>query len=207
MQTDETLIANLDWDKQADLIPAVVQDHLSGQVLMLGYMNREALEKTLATGLVTFYSRSKGRLWTKGESSGHWLKLIAIDKDCDDDSLLVQVIPEGPTCHKGTLSCWSSQECHPFLNNLAALIASRKGQAANGSYTASLFEAGTKRIAQKVGEEGLETALAAATHDKEELVNEAADLLFHLLVLLEDQDLSLTDISLKLMQRHQGAQK
>jgi phosphoribosyl-AMP cyclohydrolase / phosphoribosyl-ATP pyrophosphohydrolase len=207
MQTDETLIANLDWEKQADLVPAVVQDHLTGQVLMLGYMNREALQKTLTTGMVTFYSRSKGRLWTKGESSGNSLRLVAIDKDCDDDSLLVQVIPQGPTCHKGTQSCWSGQDSHPFLTNLSTLIASRKGQDPGSSYTASLFERGTKRIAQKVGEEGLETALAAATHDKAELVDEAADLLFHLLVLLEDQQLSLADITQRLMQRHQAAKK
>lgn len=199
-----TLSDALDWDKQDGLIPAVVQNHLSGKVLMLGYMDKAALAKTLASGDVTFFSRSKQRLWTKGETSGNTLKLIAIDKDCDNDSLLVQVIPNGPTCHKGTESCWLDGNAHPFLNNLASVIASRKGQSADSSYTASLFERGTKRIAQKVGEEGLETALAAATHDKPELIDEASDLIYHLLVLLEDQDLSLADITANLLKRNQA---
>lgn len=197
------IIDVLDWDKQDGLIPAVIQNHLSGKVLMLGYMDKAALAKTLDTGHVTFYSRSKQRLWTKGESSGNTLSLIAIDRDCDNDSLLVQVLPKGPTCHTGTESCWSGDNAHPFLNNLEALIASRKGQSGDSSYTASLFERGTKRIAQKVGEEGLETALAAATHDKAELVNEASDLIYHLLVLLEDQELSLADITANLLKRNQ----
>ncbi|MCE9687461.1 bifunctional phosphoribosyl-AMP cyclohydrolase/phosphoribosyl-ATP diphosphatase HisIE [Shewanella sp. AS16] len=206
-QTDtESLASGLDWDKQDGLIPAVVQHHLTGKVLMLGYMDKAALAKTLETGRVTFFSRSKQRLWTKGETSGNTLELVAIDKDCDNDSLLVQVLPNGPTCHKGTESCWVDGKAHPFLDNLAQLIASRKGQSGDTSYTASLFASGTKRIAQKVGEEGLETALAAATHDREELVDEASDLLFHLLVLLEDQQLGLADISARLMQRHQARQ-
>jgi phosphoribosyl-ATP pyrophosphohydrolase/phosphoribosyl-AMP cyclohydrolase len=197
---------SVDWDKQqgatSGLIPAIVQHHLTGKVLMLGYMNKAALEKTLASKKVTFFSRSKQRLWTKGETSGNTLELIAIDKDCDNDSFLVQVIPNGPTCHKGTESCWLDGNAHTFMDNLTNVIISRKGQDADSSYTASLFKAGTKRIAQKVGEEGLETALAAATHDKEELVNEASDLMYHLLVLLEDQDLSMADITHNLMQRH-----
>lgn len=199
------LIAKLDWDKQDGLIPTVVQNHLSGKVLMLGYMDKAALTKTLETQTVTFFSRSKQRLWTKGETSGNTLKLVAIDLDCDNDSLLVQVLPAGPTCHLGRESCWKDDHAHPFINNLASLIASRKGQSSDSSYTASLFESGTKRIAQKVGEEGLETALAAATHDKEELVNEASDLIYHLLVLLEDQQMSLDDISENLMKRHNKA--
>jgi phosphoribosyl-ATP pyrophosphohydrolase/phosphoribosyl-AMP cyclohydrolase len=205
---------SVDWDKQQGatsglvpasvppLVPAIVQHHLTGKVLMLGYMNKAALEKTLATKQVTFFSRSKQRLWTKGETSGNTLELIAIDQDCDNDSLLVQVIPKGPTCHKGTESCWKDGNAHTFMDNLTNVIISRKGQDADSSYTASLFKAGTKRIAQKVGEEGLETALAAATHDKEELVNEASDLMYHLLVLLEDQDLSMEIITKNLMQRH-----
>ncbi|MFG0456397.1 bifunctional phosphoribosyl-AMP cyclohydrolase/phosphoribosyl-ATP diphosphatase HisIE [Shewanella mangrovisoli] len=201
------LVNNLDWEKQQGLIPAIIQNHLSGKVLMLGFMDKAALQHTLATGDVTFFSRSKQRLWTKGETSGHTLKLVAIDKDCDNDSLLVQVLPNGPTCHKGTESCWLDGNAHPFLNNLAELIASRKGQNPESSYTASLFARGTKRIAQKVGEEGLETALAAATHDKEELINEASDLVYHLLVLLEDQSLSLSDINANLLARHQKAQQ
>ncbi|EDP99223.1 bifunctional phosphoribosyl-AMP cyclohydrolase/phosphoribosyl-ATP diphosphatase HisIE [Shewanella benthica] len=207
INTNEALVNQLDWDKQAGLIPAVVQNHLSGKVLMLGYMNRAALEQTLATKLVTFYSRSKQRLWTKGEESGNTLELVAIDKDCDNDSLLVQVIPNGPTCHLARESCWPDGNAHPFIDNLTKLIASRKGDDPKSSYTAHLFESGTKRIAQKVGEEGLETALAAATHDKPELIDEASDLMYHLLVLLEDQDLSMNDITNNLMQRHTAATK
>ncbi|SQH76410.1 fused phosphoribosyl-AMP cyclohydrolase; phosphoribosyl-ATP pyrophosphatase [Shewanella benthica] len=207
INTNEALVNQLDWDKQAGLIPAVVQNHLSGKVLMLGYMDRAALEQTLATKLVTFYSRSKQRLWTKGEESGNTLELVAIDKDCDNDSLLVQVIPNGPTCHLARESCWPDGNAHPFIDNLTKLIASRKGDDPKSSYTAHLFESGTKRIAQKVGEEGLETALAAATHDKPELIDEASDLMYHLLVLLEDQDLSMNDITNNLMQRHTAATK
>ncbi|MDO6610948.1 bifunctional phosphoribosyl-AMP cyclohydrolase/phosphoribosyl-ATP diphosphatase HisIE [Shewanella sp. 1_MG-2023] len=194
--------SELAWDKQDNMLPAVVQNHLTGKVLMLGYMDRAALEHTLATGKVTFYSRSKQRLWTKGETSGNTLDLVAIDKDCDNDSLLVQVIPNGPTCHTGTESCWPDGNAHSFIDNLTNVIISRKGQSADSSYTASLFERGTKRIAQKVGEEGLETALAAATHDKEELINEASDLMYHLIVLLEDQQLSMAEVNQNLMQRH-----
>ncbi|QSX42295.1 bifunctional phosphoribosyl-AMP cyclohydrolase/phosphoribosyl-ATP diphosphatase HisIE [Shewanella cyperi] len=201
----QTLAGRIDWDKQQGMIPAIVQDHLSGTVLMLGYMDRDALAKTLETGLVTFYSRSKQRLWTKGESSGNGLKLVTIDCDCDNDTLLVQALPQGPTCHLGTTSCWDTRTLD-FNAQLAALIQSRKpqtGSANSASYTSSLFQSGTKRIAQKVGEEGLETALAAATGDKAELVDEAADLLFHLMVLLEDQGLQLGDIQRRLFERHQ----
>lgn len=194
--------SNLDWDKQQGLIPAVVQNHLTGKVLMLGYMDKAALTKTLDTKMVTFFSRSKQRLWTKGETSGNTLDLVAIDCDCDNDSLLVQVIPNGPTCHLERESCWPDGDAHPFIDNLTKLIASRKGQDAESSYTAHLFERGTKRIAQKVGEEGLETALAAATNDKPELIDEASDLIYHLLVLLEDQELSLADITANLLKRH-----
>ncbi|MEZ9141338.1 MULTISPECIES: bifunctional phosphoribosyl-AMP cyclohydrolase/phosphoribosyl-ATP diphosphatase HisIE [unclassified Shewanella] len=194
--------SELAWDKQDNMLPAVVQNHLTGKVLMLGYMDKAALEHTLATGKVTFYSRSKQRLWTKGETSGNTLDLVAIDKDCDNDSLLLQVIPNGPTCHTGTESCWPDGNAHSFIDNLTNVIISRKGQSADSSYTASLFERGTKRIAQKVGEEGLETALAAATHDKEELINEASDLMYHLIVLLEDQQLSMAEVNQNLMQRH-----
>jgi len=203
--TAEQLSSQLDWEKQAGLIPAVVQNHLTGKVLMLGYMDRAALAKTIETKSVTFFSRSKERLWTKGETSGNTLELIAIDKDCDNDSLLVQVIPNGPTCHLQTESCWPDGNAHTFIDNLSHLIASRKGQNPESSYTAHLFERGTKRIAQKVGEEGLETALAAATNDKPELIDEASDLIYHLLVLLEDQDLALADITSNLLKRHSEA--
>ncbi|MBR9727075.1 bifunctional phosphoribosyl-AMP cyclohydrolase/phosphoribosyl-ATP diphosphatase HisIE [Shewanella intestini] len=196
---------NVDWDKQQGLMPAIIQNHLTGKVLMLGYMDKAALDKTLNTGLVTFFSRSKQRLWTKGEESGNTLQLVAIDNDCDNDTFLVQVIPNGPTCHKGTESCWKDGQAHPFVDNLTNVIISRKSQSPDTSYTASLFDRGTKRIAQKVGEEGLETALAAATHDKEELINEASDLMYHLIVLLEDQQLSMADINQNLLARHTKA--
>ncbi|MCL1058025.1 bifunctional phosphoribosyl-AMP cyclohydrolase/phosphoribosyl-ATP diphosphatase HisIE [Shewanella gelidimarina] len=206
-QEDRELLSQLDWAKTDGLIPAVVQNHLTGKVLMLGYMDQAALDKTLSSGQVTFYSRSKKRLWTKGETSGNTLDLVAIDMDCDNDSLLVQVIPNGPTCHKGTQSCWKDGKAHSFIDNLSTLIASRKGQDPKSSYTAYLFDRGTKRIAQKVGEEGLETALAAATNDKPELIDEASDLIYHLLVLLEDQSLSLEDITANLMKRHNAAKQ
>jgi len=205
--TAEQLSSQLDWEKQAGLIPAVVQNHLTGKVLMLGYMDRAALAKTIETKSVTFFSRSKERLWTKGETSGNTLELIAINKDCDNDSLLVQVIPNGPTCHLQTESCWPDGNAHTFIDNLSLLIASRKGQDPESSYTAYLFERGTKRIAQKVGEEGLETALAAATYDKPELIDEASDLIYHLLVLLEDQELELADITKNLLKRHSEASR
>lgn len=204
-EQDRQKLSHLDWDKTDGLVPAIVQHHLTAKVLMLGYMDKAALEKTLSTGQVTFYSRSKQRLWTKGETSGNTLDLVAIDMDCDNDSLLVQVLPNGPTCHKGTESCWADGKAHSFIDNLSTLIASRKGQDPKSSYTAYLFERGTKRIAQKVGEEGLETALAAATNDKPELIDEASDLIYHLLVLLEDQNLSLEQVTANLMKRHNAA--
>lgn len=196
-------IKTLDWEKTGGLIPVVVQDACSGQVLMLGYMNPEALEKTLETKKVTFWSRTKQRLWTKGETSGHWLNLVDIGTDCDSDALLVLVNPEGPTCHRGTKSCFSPVEHKwTFLRELEVLLESRRTADPATSYTASLYARGTKRIAQKVGEEGVETALAATVHDKEELKNEAADLVYHLLVLLADADLELADVIDILRARH-----
>lgn len=196
-------IKTLDWEKTGGLIPVVVQDACSGQVLMLGCMNPEALEKTLETKKVTFWSRTKQRLWTKGETSGHWLNLVDIGTDCDSDALLVLVNPEGPTCHRGMKSCFSPVE-HKwnFLRELEVLLESRRTADPATSYTASLYARGTKRIAQKVGEEGVETALAATVHDKEELKNEAADLVYHLLVLLADADLELADVIDILRARH-----
>ena len=195
-------IYTLDWEKNNGLIPAIIQDFHSSQVLMLGYMNEQAINQTQQTGRVTFFSRSKNRLWTKGERSENYLNLESIAIDCDNDTLLIQAIPDGPTCHLGTISCWSEKGIDPFLINLANIIQSRKLKSSKDSYTRSLFTAGTKRIAQKVGEEGVETALAAVTHDKEELVNEASDLLFHLMVLLEDQNMSMSDITRCLADRN-----
>ena len=202
MLTKEDIPA-LDWAKTDGLIPAIVQDATSGQVLMLGCMNEEALAKTLETGKVTFFSRSKGRLWTKGETSNNWLHLVDIATDCDSDALLVLARPDGPTCHRGTVSCFSPLE-HKwnFLRSLEVLIEGRRNADPSTSYTAQLFARGTKRIAQTVGEEGVETALAATVKDKEELKNEAADLVYHLLVLLADADLELADVIDILRARH-----
>ena len=198
---DEQIDA-IDWQKNNGLVPAIVQDFHSGQVLMLGYMNVQAIIQTQQTNTVTFFSRSKNRLWTKGESSKNYLNLKSIAIDCDNDTLLIQALPEGPTCHLGTISCWDDNNIDPFLLNLTKIIKQRKNRGSSNSYTRSLFESGTKRIAQKVGEEGVETALAAATNDKQELTNEAADLVFHLMVLLEDQELGLNDVVAILEQRH-----
>lgn len=185
----------LDWEKTDGLMPAIVQHAVSGEVLMLGYMTPEALTATEQSGNVTFFSRTKQRLWTKGESSGHFLKVVSITPDCDNDTLLVLANPIGPTCHLGNSSCF-----HPaasdwtFLYQLEQLLAERKHASPDSSYTASLYASGTKRIAQKVGEEGVETALAATVNDREELTNEASDLIYHLLVLLQDQDLDLSAV-------------
>ncbi|MDT8450758.1 MAG: bifunctional phosphoribosyl-AMP cyclohydrolase/phosphoribosyl-ATP diphosphatase HisIE [Wenzhouxiangellaceae bacterium] len=193
-----------DWNKTGGLLPAIVQDAASGRVLMLGYMNQEALEKTRASGRVTFFSRSKERLWTKGETSGNVLELVSIGLDCDRDALLVQARPAGPTCHLGTDTCWGD-EFHPpagFLAELERVIESRNGADPESSYTARLLNEGIKRCAQKVGEEGVEVALAATAGDRDELINESADLLYHLLVLLAGSGLSLAEICRRLERRH-----
>ena len=196
----------LDWAKGDGLLPAIVQHWLSGEVLMLGYMNAEALAHTRASGHVTFYSRSKRRLWTKGESSGHVLVLKGIRIDCDADTLLVQADPHGPTCHLGTSSCFGDHaDVRPplgFLAELDALVAQRHAERPADSYTTKLFDGGVRRIAQKVGEEGVETALAAVAQGDEELLGEAADLVFHLIVLLRDRGLSLADVAAVLARRH-----
>ncbi|MCP3703462.1 MAG: bifunctional phosphoribosyl-AMP cyclohydrolase/phosphoribosyl-ATP diphosphatase HisIE [Alteromonas sp.] len=194
----------LAWDKMDNLLPAIVQDALSGKVLMQGYMDQDALAKTLETGKVTFFSRSKQRLWTKGETSGNTLDLVSVACDCDQDSLLVLANPNGPTCHTGVESCWfdGNTPAFTFLADLERVLAARKDADPKSSYTASLYNKGIKRIAQKVGEEGVETALAATVHDKEELKNEAADLLYHLTVLLQASDMSLNDALDVLHERH-----
>ena len=194
----------LSWDKMDNLLPAIVQDALSGKVLMQGYMDQYALAKTLETGKVTFFSRSKQRLWTKGETSGNTLDLVSLACDCDQDSLLVLANPNGPTCHTGVESCWfdGNTPAFTFLADLERVLAARKDADPKSSYTASLYNKGIKRIAQKVGEEGVETALAATVHDKEELKNEAADLLYHLTVLLQASDMSLNDALDVLRERH-----
>lgn len=203
---DSRDIDALDWKKMNGLIPAVVQDAFDGRVLMQAYMSREALVYSLDNGLATFWSRSRQQLWTKGETSGNSLRVIAVHGDCDNDCLLVLVAPAGPACHRDTDTCFDGR--HPvrpdlaFLANLERLIEERDRTRPEGSYTTRLFEAGVKRIAQKVGEEGLETALAAAAGDGAELTEEAADLLYHLIVLLRARDLSLADVVNVLQARH-----
>lgn len=199
--------AGLDWNKGEGLLPAVVQHARSGAVLMLGYMNRAALEETLRSGRVTFWSRSKQRLWTKGESSGHVLRLMDVRGDCDRDTLLLQAEPEGPTCHLGTATCFGADSGLPlaFLAELDALVARRERERPAGSYTTRLFEGGLRRVAQKVGEEGVETALAAVAQDERALLDESADLLFHLLVLLRARGLALADVVQVLAARHAEA--
>ncbi|MBX3713269.1 MAG: bifunctional phosphoribosyl-AMP cyclohydrolase/phosphoribosyl-ATP diphosphatase HisIE [Lysobacter sp.] len=202
MRIDAALDADtLAWGKQDGLLPVVVQDADTRRVLMVGYVNREALRVTLDSGHVTFYSRSKQRLWTKGESSGNVLEMTAIEADCDRDTLLVQARPRGPTCHLGTTSCFPSAP-GDVLGALQALIRRRDAERPPGSYTTTLFEAGVKRIAQKVGEEGLETALAAVVEEDGPLLGEAADLLYHLVVLLQARGLSLAD-ALKVLEQRQ----
>jgi phosphoribosyl-ATP pyrophosphohydrolase/phosphoribosyl-AMP cyclohydrolase len=194
-------IEALDWDKQGGLLPAVVQDEHTGRVLMLGYMNREAIGATLDTGHVTFWSRSKERLWTKGETSGNALVFVRFDADCDRDALLVIARPNGPTCHLGRASCFAEAPSN-FLAELDTLIRDRELDRPPGSYTAKLFDAGTRGIAQKVGEEGVEAALAAVAEDDAALIGEAADLIYHLTVLLRSRGLSLHEAVRVLKERH-----
>ena len=193
-----------DWGKGNGLLPAIIQDVRTGQILMLGYMNREAAEATLDSGHVTFFSRSKQRLWTKGETSGNRLGFVSAALDCDRDTILVQAMPAGPACHTGARTCFTDDLAPGagFLGQLDSLIAQRRADMPEGSYTTSLFKAGKARVAQKVGEEGVELALARMKDDREEMANEAADLLYHLMVLLADADMSLEDAVAVLRARH-----
>lgn len=197
-------IDTLDFEKVNGLIPAIIQDDRTMEVLMLGYMNKEALTKTLRTKNVTFFSRTKNRLWTKGETSGNFLKLVDMKQDCDNDTLLVRVVPTGPVCHLGTKSCFGEFANAPleWLPLLEEVIERRKKEDnLEKSYTAYLFQKGLARMAQKVGEEGVETALAAVTDDPN-FIGEASDLIFHLLVLLNAKGFRLTDVSKYLRTRH-----
>jgi phosphoribosyl-ATP pyrophosphohydrolase/phosphoribosyl-AMP cyclohydrolase len=200
-------LTRLDWDKGGGLLPAIVQHAVDGRVLMLGYMNEAALRRTLTDGRVTFFSRSRNQLWTKGETSGHFLHVTHVSADCDRDSILVLAHPDGPTCHNGTPTCFAdSREPQAsriaFLATLQATIAQRIADSPEGSYTARLFASGVTRIAQKVGEEGVETALAAVTRDDPELIGECADLLYHLLVLLKSRNLTFEQVVGELASRH-----
>lgn len=193
-----------DWDKGDGLLPAIIQDVRTGQILMLGYMNREAAEATLDSGRVTFFSRSKQRLWTKGETSGNRLGFVSAALDCDRDTILVQAVPAGPACHTGARTCFTDDlpQGAGFLGHLDGLIQQRRAEMPEESYTTSLFKAGKARVAQKVGEEGVELALARMKDDRVEMANEAADLLYHLMVLLADADMSLADALTVLRSRH-----
>jgi phosphoribosyl-ATP pyrophosphohydrolase/phosphoribosyl-AMP cyclohydrolase len=191
---------NPDWKKMGGLIPAIVQDDFDGAVLMVGYMDRAALAKTRRTRKVTFFSRSKARLWTKGESSGSFLKLVSLALDCDGDALLVRARPQGPTCHTGARTCFDAPL--DFLKDLEAVVDERVRRRPKGSYVAGLLKEGLDRVAQKVGEEAVETVIAAKNADKKALLGESADLLFHLAVLLRAKGLSLSDAARVLRERH-----
>jgi phosphoribosyl-ATP pyrophosphohydrolase/phosphoribosyl-AMP cyclohydrolase len=199
------LLETLDFDKGGGLIPAVVQDADSSELLMLAYMNREAVQATLKSRRVTFFSRSRQQLWIKGETSGNFLELVAIEADCDQDTLLVLARPAGPVCHRGTRTCFgdSKMPVPGFLGHLDHLVAERHRQRPAGSYTTELFESGIHRMAQKVGEEAVETALAATLAD-DSIVDESADLLYHLLVLLRARGFGLQELVARLAVRHAG---
>ena len=194
----------LDFNKMNGLVPAIIQDAETAKVLMLGYMNQEAYDKTVETGLVTFYSRTRQRLWTKGEESGNFLDVVSIKEDCDHDTLLIQVHPRGPVCHTGTDTCWGEENSEPvmFLKELQRFIQQRHEEMPEGSYTTSLFQSGINKMAQKVGEEAVETIIEAANGTNERLIYEGSDLLYHLIVMLTAKGLSIEDLARELEERH-----
>jgi phosphoribosyl-AMP cyclohydrolase / phosphoribosyl-ATP pyrophosphohydrolase len=198
------MIEKLNFEKMNGIVPAVIQDVRTNQVLMVGFMNREALNKTLTDRKITFWSRTKQRLWQKGETSGHFLEFVSLQKDCDDDSLLIKALPHGPVCHTNQFTCFGEDEIvdeRTLLHRLEEIIRDRQKNMPEGSYTSKLFKEGTPRIAQKVGEEGVEVALAAVVGDKKRLTEESADLLFHLLVLLRQQEMTLEEVLRELRNR------
>jgi phosphoribosyl-ATP pyrophosphohydrolase/phosphoribosyl-AMP cyclohydrolase len=193
----------IDFAKYSDgLVPAIIQDNLTGKVLMLGFMNEEALEKTKTIGKVTFYSRSKQRLWTKGEESGNFLELRSIIADCDNDTLLIKADPVGPVCHTGADTCFAETNSKDILQTLGEIIKQRFDDRSDKSYTSGLFDKGINKVAQKVGEEAIELVIEAKDDNKELFLNEAADLLFHYMVLLQAKGFSLQDVKQILQQRH-----
>ena len=195
----------IDFEKMGGLVPAIIQDAVTKNVLMLGFMNKEAYKKTIATKKVTFWSRSRNCLWTKGETSGYYLNLVSIQNDCDKDTLLVKVHPQGPTCHKGTDTCWGEDNTlNPilFLSELQDFINKRHEEMPEGSYTTSLFQKGVNKMAQKVGEEAVETIIEATNGNDEKLVYESSDLLYHLIVLLTSKKLRIEDVAKELQMRH-----
>jgi phosphoribosyl-ATP pyrophosphohydrolase/phosphoribosyl-AMP cyclohydrolase len=200
----KTNIMNIDFNKMNHLVPAIVQDALSGKVLMQGFMNEEALAKTQESGMVTFFSRSKNRLWTKGETSGNFMELVSMAVDCDGDSILIKANPRGPVCHTGADTCFFEENASKtgFIDQLRAIIKDRKNNPNDTSYTASLFAKGINKIAQKVGEEAVEIVIEAKDDNKALFLGEAADLLFHYLVLLEAKNYELDEVMEVLMERH-----
>ena len=199
----------LDFDKMNGLIPAVIQDNETRKVLMLGFMNEDAYRKTVETGKVTFFSRTKKRLWTKGEESGHFLNVVSIKSDCDNDTLLIMVNPVGPVCHTGTDTCWGEKNEEPimFLKNLQDFIDRRHVEMPEGSYTTSLFKSGVNKMAQKVGEEAVETVIEATNGTGDRLIYEGADLIYHHIVLLTSKGYSLEDLARELQERHSSTWK
>lgn len=199
----------MDFEKMNGLVPAIIQDAATQKVLMLGFMNREAYQKTVETSKVTFYSRTKQRLWTKGEESGNFLHVVDIKSDCDEDTLLIQVHPVGPVCHTGTDTCWGEENRQPvmFLKELQEFISRRYAEMPEGSYTTSLFQSGVNKMAQKVGEEAVETVIEACNGSNERLVYEGADLLYHLIVLLTSKGLRIEDLANELIERHSATWK
>jgi phosphoribosyl-ATP pyrophosphohydrolase/phosphoribosyl-AMP cyclohydrolase len=197
-------LGELNFSKLNGLIPAVVVDKDGGQVLMLGFMNKESLQKTFETSLVTFYSRTKNKIWTKGETSGNYLKLSEIKTDCDNDSLLIYAEPKGPTCHTGQYSCFGLDKNSSlnFLNELFGLIKNRKRNLPENSYTTGLFKEGENRIIQKFGEEAVEVIIAAKNRDKNEIINEVSDLIYHLFIMLAQEDIEFPEIAARLEERH-----
>lgn len=195
---------NLDFDKVGGLIPAIIQDNETNKVLMLGYMNPEALTKTQETGKVTFFSRTKQRLWTKGEESGNFLHVVTIQEDCDCDTLLIKVKPAGPVCHTGDDTCFKEKNTEDvmFFKYLQNFIEKRYTEMPEGSYTTSLFQSGVNRMAQKVGEEAIESVIEACNGTDDRLIYESADMLYHLIVLLTSKGLSIEDLSRELQKRH-----
>ncbi len=195
----------IDFEKSGGLVPAIIQDAVTKNVLMVGYMNQEAYEKTMATKKVTFWSRSRNCLWTKGETSGNFLNLVSVNVDCDNDTLLVKVIPDGPTCHTGTDTCWGEENTsNPllFLTELQDFINRRHEEMPEGSYTTSLFKDGLNRMAQKVGEEALELVIEATNGTNDRLIYEGSDMLYHLIVLLTSKGLRIEDMAAELAERH-----
>ena len=199
----------LDFEKMNGLIPAIIQDNYTQKVLMLGFMNKEAYEKTMQTGKVTFFSRTKNRLWTKGEESGNFLHVVSVKADCDNDTLLIMVHPEGPVCHKGTDTCWGdkNEQDIMFLKELQDFIDRRRQEMPEKSYTTSLFNSGVNKMAQKVGEEAVETILEACNGTDERLIYEGADLLYHLIVLLTYKGYRIEDLARELKERHSATWK